>query len=179
MDPAPEDPEPVPDMTAAERDLQRIMHKTIRKVTDDFEAFRFNTMIAALMEYNNYLVKAKQTTLSTSPVWDEAVEALVLMLAPSCPHIAEELWQRMGKPYSVHLQQWPAWNEELAKDEVVTIVVQVNGRVRDKIEIDPEAPAEQVQSLALATDGARRHTEGKQVVRVIYAPGRLVNIVVK
>ena len=155
------------------------MHKTIRKVTDDFEAFRFNTMLAALMEYNNYLVKAKQTALTRSPVWQEALEALVLMLAPSCPHIGEELWERMGKPYSVHQQEWPVWNEELAKDDVVTVAVQVNGRVRDRIDVDPESSEDEVQALALATPGAQRHIEGKQVVKVIYAPGRLVNIVVR
>lgn len=178
-DPGPDSPEAVTDLAGAERDLQRIMHKTIRKVTDDMEAFRFNTMIAALMEYNNYLVKAKQTALTHSPVWRQAIETLVLMVAPSCPHVAEELWQRLGKPYSVHQQQWPAWDAELARDEVVEVAVQVNGRLRDKIEVSPDAPEEEVQALALASAGAQRHTEGKQVVRVIYAPGRLVNIVVK
>jgi len=179
VDPTPETLEPVAEMARAERDLQRVMHKTIRKVTDDFEAFRFNTMLAALMEYNNYLVKAKQTALTRSPVWQEALEALVLMLAPSCPHIGEELWERMGKPYSVHQQEWPVWNEELAKDDVVTVAVQVNGRVRDRIDVDPESSEDEVQALALATPGAQRHIEGKQVVKVIYAPGRLVNIVVR
>ncbi len=178
-EPAPDRPEAVTDMAQAERSLQRIMHKTIRKVTDGFEAFRFNTMIASLMEYNNYLVKAKQTAVAGSPMWQEAVESMVLMLAPSCPHIAEELWQRLGKPYSIHQQRWPAWDAELARDEVVEVAVQVNGRVRDKIAVSPDTPEAEVQAMALASEGAQRHTEGKQVIRVVYAPGRLVNIVAK
>ncbi|NPV07141.1 MAG: leucine--tRNA ligase [Anaerolineae bacterium] len=179
VDPAPEQPQPVEDMGRAERDLQRIMHKTIRKVTDDMEGFHFNTMLAALMEYNNYLVKAKQTELAVRPIWREALQTLLLLLAPSCPHITEELWERMGMPYSIHLQPWPKWDEGLARDEVVTVVVQVNGRVRDKIEIEPDAPEEQVRELALATPGAQRHLDGKKIQKVIYAAGKVVNIVAR
>jgi leucyl-tRNA synthetase len=179
LDPLPEQPEPVKDRARAERDLQRVMHKTIRKVTDDMEGFHFNTMLAALMEYNNYLMKTKQTELTSSPVWQEAVQTLLLLLAPSCPHITEELWERLELPYSIHLQPWPEWNEELARDEVVTVVVQVNGRVRDKIEIAPDTPEERVRELALATPGAQRHLDGKTVQKVVYASGKVVNIVVR
>ncbi len=175
----PEQAESLEDRAQAERDLRRITHKTIKKVTEDLEGFRFNTMLAALMEYNNYLVKAKQTEVTSTPAWSEAIEALLLMLAPSCPHITEELWQRIGKPYSIHLQRWPKWDPEQAKDEVITVIVQVNGRMRDKIEVEPDAPEEMVKQAALDSPGAQRHIEGKQVAKVIYAPGKVVNIVVR
>jgi leucyl-tRNA synthetase len=161
------------------RDLRRITHKTIRKVTQDMEGFQFNTMIAALMEFNNYLVRAKDTEVYGSEAWDEAIRTLILLLAPSTPHLAEELWERIGGPYSVHQQSWPAWSEELAADEMVTLVVQVNGKVRDKIVVPVDLPEEEARRLALECPNARRHYEGKEIVQVIYVPRRLVNIVVK
>ncbi|MHB0877534.1 MAG: leucine--tRNA ligase [Anaerolineae bacterium] len=170
---------PVADPAKAERDLRRTTHKTIRRVTDDIEAFHFNTMTAAMMEYVNYLAKAKQTAVSQTPAWREAMETLVLLLAPSCPHITEELWQRLGNPYSIHTQNWPQWDAEAARDDVITIVVQVNGKVRDKVEVSPDTGEEEVRRLALETPGAIRHLDGKQPLKVVYAPGRLVNIVVR
>lgn len=161
------------------RELRRITHKTIRKVTQDMEGFQFNTMLAALMEFNNYLVKAKDTEVYGSEAWDEAIRTLILLLAPSTPHLAEELWERIGGPYSVHQQSWPAWSEELAADEMVTLVVQVNGKVRDKITVPADIPEEEAKRLALESPNARRHYEGKEIVQVIYVPRRLVNIVVK
>lgn len=168
--------QPTPQQVA---DLRRITHKTIRKVTQDMEGFQFNTMIAALMEFNNYLVKAKDTEVYGSEAWDEAIRTLILLLAPSTPHLAEELWARIGGPYSVHQQSWPAWSEELAADEMVTLVVQVNGKVRDKITVPVDIPEEEAKRLALECPNARRHYEGKEIVQVVYVPRRLVNIVVK
>ncbi|HEY63711.1 MAG TPA: leucine--tRNA ligase [Caldilineae bacterium] len=161
------------------RALRRKTHQTIRKVTHDIENFRFNTMIAALMEFNNYLIKAKETAVYGTPAWDEAIDSLLLMMAPSTPHIAEELWQRRHPGPSVHLQSWPEWDEEIAKEETITLVVQVNGRVRDRIEVPADITEEQAKELALATKGAQRHTAGKEIVKIIYAPRRLVNIVVR
>jgi len=176
--PPPDQLEPVADLAQAERDLRRLTHQTIKKVSDQMEAFSFNTMIASLMEYNNYLIKAKSTALSATAAWREAVETLVLMLAPAAPHIAEEMWQRLGKPYSVHLQRWPDWDAELAKDEMLTIVVQVNGKVRDRVEVPAHASEDEVRQAALGSPGAQRYIGGKAVQKVVYAPGRLVNIVV-
>jgi len=176
--PPPDQLEPVADLAQAERDLRRLTHQTIKKVSDQMEAFSFNTMIASLMEYNNYLIKAKSTALSATAAWREAVETLVLMLAPAAPHIAEEMWQRLGKPYSVHLQRWPEWDAELAKDEMLTIVVQVNGKVRDRVEVPAHASEDEVRQAALGSPGAQRYIGGKAVQKVVYAPGRLVNIVV-
>jgi leucyl-tRNA synthetase len=167
----------VEDLEAAERGLRRLTHRTIKKVTEDMEAFCFNTMIAALMEFNNHLLRAKGTALAETEAWQEAVRTLLLLLAPSCPHITEELWERLGLPYSIHDQRWPEWDPELAKEEQVTIVVQVNSRVRDRVVASVSASDEEVKQAALATAGAQRHIAGKQIKRIVYVPGKLVNIV--
>jgi leucyl-tRNA synthetase len=160
-------------------DLRRITHKTIRKVTQDMDRFQFNTMLAALMEFNNYLVRAKGTEVYGSDAWNEAVRDLVLMLAPTAPHLTEEIWSRMGGEYSIHQQAWPRWDDDLAADEVITLVVQVNGKVRDTIPVPADISEEAARELALSSEGAARHIEGKQIVRVIYVKGRLVNIVIR
>ena len=158
--------------------LRRQTHQTIRKVTQDIERFSFNTMIAALMEFNNYLMKAKETTVYGTPAWEEAVDSLLLLMAPSMPHIAEELWQRRHPGPSVHLQSWPEWDEELAREEVITLVVQVNGKVRDKIEVAAGIDEATARELALASPRVQKYIEGKEVQKVIFAAGRLVNVVV-
>ena len=163
----------------AVRDLRRKVHQAIRKGTEDMESFSFNTYVANLMELNNALLRAKGTPVYGTPAWEEATESLLLMLAPACPHITEELWQRTGRPYSIHLQAWPTWDEEIAAEEMITLVVQVNGKVRDRVDLPIDVDEETARAQALATEGARRHTEGKQIVKVIFVPGRLVNVVVR
>ena len=127
------------------------MHKTIKVVTDDMEKFRFNTMLARMMEYVNSMTAAYGSV--SAPVWNDAVEKLILMLAPSAPHLAEELWHRTGHKESVHLQDWPSYEDALAVSETVTLVVQVNGKVRDKLEIPADTAKDEVQRLVL---GGRR-----------------------
>jgi leucyl-tRNA synthetase len=167
------------DIERAERELSRVMHQTVRKVTDDLERIRFNTMIAALMEFTNYLDRVKQTGAVSSPRWTEAVDSLILLLAPTAPHLAEELWQRTGHSYSIHNQSWPQWNEELAKDEEITLVVQVNGKLRDRIVVPVSIAEAQARQLALESKRVQTHLEGKEVTKTIYVPGRLVNLVVR
>jgi leucyl-tRNA synthetase len=161
------------------RDLRRKQHQAIRRVTRDIEDFSFNTMVAGLMEYTNALNAARTATpaVTKDSTWNEAIQSLVLLMAPGFPHIAEELWERIGQPYSVHQQSWPTWDEALAKEEVIEIAVQINGKVRDKIEIPVDIDAEEAKAQAQAAEGVQRHIEGKRVVKVIYVPGRLVNIV--
>lgn len=161
------------------RALRRAVHQTIRKVTEDIESFSFNTAIAALMALRNTMKAAKQTAVARTPAWDETVEMLLLLMAPFTPHITEELWTRTGRPYSIHQQSWPRWDEAIAAEETVTLVVQINGKVRDRLEVPVDIPDEEAKEMALTSDGAQRHIAGKKVVKVIYVPGRLVNIVVK
>ena len=103
---------------------------------------------------------------------------LLLLLAPSFPHVSEELWARTGRAYSIHQQAWPSWDEELAAEEILTIVVQVNGKERDRFEAPADINEEDAKTQALATPGAQKHLDGRQPLKVIYVPGRLVNIVV-
>jgi leucyl-tRNA synthetase len=159
-------------------ELQRATHQTIQSVTEDMEAFSFNTSIARLMEYTNTLQKAKRTSVYRTEAWDEAIETLLLLLAPSCPHIAEELWERIGGPYSIHQQPWPVFDPELAAEEMITLVVQVNGRLRARFEVPVDISEEEAKETALADENVQRHIEGKDVKRLIYVPGRLVNVVV-
>jgi leucyl-tRNA synthetase len=161
------------------RDLRRKTHQTIRKVSEDLDGFRFNTAVAALMELNNVLVKAKDTAVYGTPAWHEAVESLLLLVAPIAPHISEELWARLDKPYSIHQQRWPAWDPEVAREEIITLVVQINGKVRDKLEVPADVTEEQARTLALEAPGVKRHLDGQKPVKVIYVPGKLVNIVAR
>ncbi len=157
--------------------IRRLTHKTIQQVTADIESFRFNTMIARLMEQSTALQRAKDAGEVDRVAWDEAVDTALLLIAPLAPHIAEELWQRRGNEYSVHQQLWPRFDESLASDEELEIVVQVNGKVRDRLTVPAEASEEDVVSRALALERIEIALVGAEPKRVIYVPGRLVNIV--
>ena len=161
------------------RDLKRRQHQTIIRVTQDMQDFSFNTMVAALMEYSNYLIKAKGTAVYGTPAWEEAVRTLLLLLAPGFPHIAEELWALLSLPNSVHQQEWPIGDKDLAAEDVITVVVQVNGKVRDRFQAPADVTDADAKASGLACEGVQRALGGKQPVKVIYVPGRLVNIVVK
>jgi leucyl-tRNA synthetase len=136
-------------------------------------------MVAALMEYTNYLTKAKETGPVDAGAWREAMETLLLLLAPSAPHLAEELWQRSGRPYSIHNQQWPEWDAALAAEEEITLVVQVNGKLRDRIQVAVDISEEEAKELALSSAKVKAYTDDKQIKRVIYVAGRLVNVVAR
>jgi leucyl-tRNA synthetase len=163
----------------AHRDLLRITHQTIRKVTNDLEKLRFNTMIAALMEFTNYLAKVKEAEVVIDSSWRESIDTLLLLLAPTAPYLAEELWQRTGHDYSIHNQSWPQWDEELAKDEEITLVIQVNGKLRDRITVPVSITEAEAKKLALESQRVKAYLEGKELLKTIYVPGRLVNIVVR
>jgi len=163
------------DRQKAERDLSRITHQTIRKVTDDLERLRFNTMIAALMEFTNYLAKVGEAGTVVSPVWEESIDALLRLLAPTAPHLAEELWQRTGHDYSIHSQNWPQWDEELAKDEEFTLPIQVNGKLRDRV-IAPVSITEAEVRQLQERERVKAHLGGKKNIKMIFT-GKLVNFV--
>jgi leucyl-tRNA synthetase len=158
--------------------LRRWTHKTIRRVTDDLEAYAFNTIIAGLMEFTNALVKAKQSRVRGTEAWDEAIETLLLLLAPCCPHVAEELWARIGRPYSIHQQSWPRFEPDLAAEEMITLVVQINGKLRARLAVRADVSDDAAKEAALADVNIERHLGGREPRKVIYVPGRLVNIVV-
>jgi leucyl-tRNA synthetase len=164
---------------AADKELTRLVHQIIKKVTQDIERIHFNTMIAALMEYTNSLIKIKETGTVSLEVWQEAVKTLVLLLAPSTPHISEELWQQIGGEYSLHNQEWPVWDEDLAREEEITLVVQVNGKLRDRIGVPASISEDEAKETAAAQPKIQTYLEGREVVKIVYVPGKLVNFVVK
>jgi leucyl-tRNA synthetase len=161
----------------AVRELRRTTHKTIRAVTEDAEQFSFNTMVARLMELSGAMQKARDAGPVEPRAWEEALEALLLMTAPLAPHITEELWERLGKPYSIHLQSWPRYDAELASDDEVEVVVQVNGKVRDRIRLPAGIAEDEARAAVMALPRVREQVDGKEPRRVIYVPDKLVNIV--
>jgi leucyl-tRNA synthetase len=159
--------------------LRRAVHQTIRRVSDELEAFKFNTALSALMELTNTLSRAKESAWYPEAVWGEAIRSLLLMLAPSAPHLTEELWARLGGPYSIHLHQWPAYNAALAQEETFTLVVQVNGKVRGKVELPVGVSEAEARQTALNEPNIQRYVQDKTPRQVIYVPGRLINIVLR
>jgi leucyl-tRNA synthetase len=170
-------PSPSGEKIGQEEVLRRQTHQTIQKVTEDFERFGFNTAIAALMEFVNTLYKARETSIFSSRVWQEAIRSLILMLAPITPHVAEELWARIGGPYSVHTQPWPAANTTLLREEQFTIVIQVNGKVRSRLTVPATLGEEEIRSRALADARTQEWLKGRPPKQIVYVKGRLVNIV--
>ncbi len=159
------------------RVLKRVTHQTIRRVSTDFETYEFNTIVSGLMQMTNALYKYRDTT-EGAPEWDEALNTLLKLMAPVVPHVSEELWARRKQPYSIHTQSWPVFDAEAAAEDLITIVVQVNGKVRDRVTLPAGASEAEIQAAALATEGVQRHLEGKEPRKVIVVAGKLVNVVV-
>ena len=159
------------------RGLRRKVHQTLRRVTHDFENFEFNTIVSSLMELQNEMSKAREQGAVGTPEWDEALDIYLRMMAPVTPHIAEELWAFLGKPYSVHQQSWPEVDLEAAAEEMITLVVQVNGKVRDRIIIPAGMSDEESKTVALASEAVKKYLGEKAPRKVILVPGKLVNIV--
>jgi leucyl-tRNA synthetase len=160
----------------ADREWEPILHRTIKRVGDDIAALKFHTAIAGLMEQQNYLNDHWE---SASPVQRrEALRVTALLLAPLAPHLAEELWEQLGGAYSVHSQPWPVWSVEKARARAITVVVQVNGKLRDKLELAPDVTEEEAVARALASEKVRSAIQGKTIRHRVFVPGKLVNLVV-
>jgi len=168
--------EVAPDATRA---LRRRVHQTIAKVDRDLTAFKWNTAVAALMTLRNELGEVRRRGSVSPEAWSEAVETLLLLLAPIAPHVTEELWHRRGHDTSIHLAAWPEADPEVAREETVTLVVQVNGKVRDRIEVPVDADEAVVEEVALASARIRPWLERGDLVKVVARPPRLVNLVVR
>lgn len=171
--------DPGRDDPTATRKLRRKVHQTIRRLTNDFAQFSFNTAIAALMELRNAMNEAYKAADVSQMAWNEAVETLLLLLAPVAPHISEELWQRRAKPYSIHQQNWPVWDEEIAREDTFPLIIQVNGKVRAKLEVAIGTDEAEIKKLALAAENLAPWLNGQTLLKVVAVPGRLVNIVVQ
>jgi leucyl-tRNA synthetase len=159
------------------RTLRRKVHQTLRRVTHDYETLEFNTIVSSLMELLNDMAHARELGAGGRSEWDEAVDIYLRMMAPVTPHIAEELWAFLGKPYSIHTQAWPRVDEQAAAEEEITLVVQVNGKVRDRIVVPAGTGEEAARQAALASPAVVKYLEGRQPKKVVVVPGKLVNIV--
>ena len=158
-------------------EVQKIQHKTIKKVTEDFHRENLNTAVAALMEFVNELYKLKLEGFSND--WRFILEDLLKMLIPFAPHISSELWQQLGNDDFIEKSGWPKWNEELLKTDEVQIIVQVNGKLRGKIKVSPSASEDQILDLAKSEENVVKHLAGKQIVKEIFVPNKIINLVVK
>ncbi|HEX8352430.1 MAG TPA: class I tRNA ligase family protein, partial [Pyrinomonadaceae bacterium] len=173
------------EFSAEARRLRHETHRTIERVTNDFEGLRYNTAVAAMMELSNVLGEFKTQPAAASPsdlfAVRETLEALVLMLAPFTPHLSEELWEALGHEGGLLRSgaRWPAFDEALARKDEVEIAVQVNGRLRGRVSVSAEASEDETRAAALSDERVRAWTEGKQIVKTVVVPGRLVNVVVR
>jgi len=152
------------------KEIKIIAHKTIKKVTEDIEDLRYNTAISALMIFANAMEKEKK--LST-----QHYKILLLLLAPFAPHISEELWHKIGNKNSVHNQKWPTHDKELIKEERIDLVIQVNGKVRDRVEVEADISEEKAKDLAISREKIKNRISGKEIKKVIFVSGKLINIV--
>ena len=166
-------------------DVIRSMHQTIQRVSHRFEEFEFNTVVSELMKLTNAILSAEagaessaESTFIDHPRVREAVLTLLTLMAPVTPHLAEELWAQLGQPYSIHRQPWPVADAALAADELITLVIQVNGKVRGKVEVPADIDEPEARRQALALPNVARVAGETEPRRVIYVPGRLVNVVV-
>jgi len=159
--------------------IERLRHKTIKRVTEEISSMRFNTALAALMECNNALIKQQGEEVAHSAAFRRTLETMMQLLAPLAPHITEELWQQTGHEGSIHNSDWPEYNEEMTKGESFTLVVQVNGKVRERIEVAANTSEQDIRTLVLGNARVGSFIGDSTVQKVIYIPGKLVNVVVR
>lgn len=160
--------------------LMQITHRTIKKVSQDLEGLSFNTAIAAMMEAVNELYKLKdQDNFGNKDDWRFALESLLQLLAPFAPHITEELWSQLSHDTSIHTSTWPTYEEKYLLSDTMTIAVQVNGKLRAELTLPADADEAAVQAAAKASDKVAAHTDGKEIIKSIYVPGKILNLVVK
>tara|TARA_Y100000996_G_scaffold3039_1_gene2969 strand:- start:4796 stop:7258 length:2463 start_codon:yes stop_codon:yes gene_type:complete len=166
-------------LTKENQDLTRTTHKLIKNVTEDIDRFKFNTALAFMMEFTNYLNQISENNNATPEQWNFAIKSLLLLLAPIAPHITEELWELTGNQYSIHNQSVPSFNPKLIEDETTTLVIQVNGKVRDTIEVGINTEKEKAEEIALSSEKIQPYLVNQSINRIIYVPDKLVNIVIK
>jgi leucyl-tRNA synthetase len=172
-------PAPPGKKIGSDPELERILHRTIRQVSERIAGFRFNTMVSALMELANFLGERRRSGRWQTAAFRHALEITLVLLAPAAPHFADELWALTGHTGSIHQQPWPAFDPELAKEEVVAIPVQVDGRLRDTIQVSPGISEGELQALALASPRVQPHLAGRTIVKTIYVPGKIFNVVTR
>ena len=164
-----------------DRELRKLLHQTIQRVTIDLDRFSLNTAISRMMELVNGMYKYKESGIRNqeSGIWKECLETIPKLLSPYAPHFAEEMWERIGGKGLVMESEWPQFDPSMIKESQITIVVQVNGRVRDKLEVPAGTSMDQAKEMALGLPKIKQHLDGKEGRKVITVPDKLVNIVVE
>ena len=162
----------------ADRQLRKHVHRTIKVVTEDFEDFSFNTAIARMQELVNDAYRYRTAGGGNPQVLRELIEALLKLLAPMAPYLTEEQWHRLGHDTSIHEETWPEFDAELAAEDKVTMVVQVNGKVRDTIDVPADIGEDEMRKLALESDKVKNHLNGKEPAKIIAKPPKLISLVV-
>lgn len=166
----------------AEKSLEQVLHNSIKGATVDLERFHFNTALSRLMELTNELYRytgERPAEEQNSAFLKDVLEKLIIMLAPFAPHLGEELWEKTGHAYSVFNQQWPQFDPAVLEADTLHYVIQVNGKLRDKMDVAKDLPREEIEKTALNTGKIPNYTEGKQIVKIVVVPNKLVNIVVR
>jgi leucyl-tRNA synthetase len=170
-------------LSPEEADVRRLTHRTIKKVTEDVESFQFNTAVAALMEFINawgdFLGKCDFQREATRLVLSEAAETLLVLLSPFAPHSADEIWESLGLSGFTYQQPWPQVQEEWLSEDMITIVIQVNGKTRGTMRVPTGTSRSDLERMVLEQERVRTYTQGRQIERLVVVPGRLVNVVVK
>ena len=167
------------DIDGLDPELERMIHRTIRRVEQRIQSFRFNTMISTLMEFVNDLIDRQRAASWQSATFHQALETLLLLLAPSAPFITDELWQLTGHSGSIHQADWPTWDPELARDQVSQLPVQVDGKLRDVLDIPTDSVQMEVNDLVMTSPRLQPHLAGRGVERIVYIPGKVINIVTR
>ena len=164
-------------LTDVDSELERLLHQTIRRVSQRIEDFRFNTMISALMEFSNSLFDRVQADEWHTKTFHKAIEILMVLLAPAAPHISEEMWELTGHQDSVHLQSWPIWDAQLAQDPLIKIPIQIDGKLRDVIEVQADIPQGELEELAFTLPKIKQYLKEHTIDKVVYIPGKILSFV--
>ena len=162
----------------SDKNLERDTHIAIKKVTGDLDRFKYNTAISSLMEYTNQISEQYREGQVSVNVWANALDNLLILMSPIVPHLTEEMWESLGNSFSIHKQKWPKYDSDLATHDEITLVVQVNGKLRDRIQAPADLEEERAKEIALSSEKVGGYIEGKEINKIIYIEGRLINIVV-
>ena len=174
----------IEDKIIGENKNSKLIHKTVKKVTEDIESFKFNTAVSSLMiQFNSTDWRPK---LNSKGGWEpddklldkNTLEKFLLLLSPFAPFTTEELWKKMGHKESILKEPWPEYDKKIIEEEKVTIIIQVNGKLRDKIELEKNIPEEKVEALTLEREKIKKYVAGKKIKKIIFVPNKLINIVI-
>jgi len=150
----------------------KLVHRLNKKVSEDLENMKFNTAVSSFMEFVNFCQQKKEE------VGGDVIERMLILLAPFAPHITEELWKELGNKKSIHLENWPKYDEKLIQEEKIVLLIQINGKMRDQTEVSPDISEEEAKILALSREKIKKWIEGKEIKKIIFVPKRLINIVI-